>query len=831
MPNGLSGSGESSAAADPGPGRLSLLLQELARAPGEDLHRAWEQRLKPGDNVGRFEILREVGRGGFGVVYEALDRQLGRSVAFKTLRPARTVHELAADSILREAEAVARLDHPAIVTLYDVGHCPSGPYLVEEMLHGETLEQRLRGGPLPAREAVAVGLEVARGLAHAHGHGVLHRDLKPGNVLLTEDGRVKLLDFGLAHLLGTRGLHGAGTPAYMAPEQLRGEAVDARADVFTLGATLFEMLAGKPPFQVRDGRSTALDPETPPALPEGTPRALAPLVERCLSSDPARRPASGQAVVEELLAVQRELESSRGAATRRKALRLALALAGVALIVTAAIYFIIPRIFPPAQTAGASTALPSVAVLPFADLSPGKDQEYFADGVAEEILNALAHVEGLRVVGRTSSFSFKGKSVQVKEIGRQLNVRAVLEGSVRKEGDRVRVTAQLVNAADGYHTWSESYSRQITGIFEVQDDIARSVVGALKMKLAAGKGPGSEGRTTNPESYNYYLLGLQHGRQQTLEGARRSKAALEKALKLDPANAPAQAALATAILNLYLFSPSTTATEDDDLRRQALAADEELRRQAMAAAEKAVAMAPGLAEGYLVRGGLRLAFADWEGGRTDFERALALRPNDPRALASSGFLLGVFGRPTEGIALAKRAADLDPLSVPAWRRLARLHMGSGQLHLAQAALDRLLEIDPDSLIDWQSQIELHVLQGRPEAALSAARRLAEPSDASSTASFVRLQGVALAEHDLGHLAESDRALEKLISRWGHGAQYQIAQVYARRGDADRAFEWLDRAWRERDVSIGRLKLDPLLRAIRSDPRYPALLRRMNLRVD
>ncbi len=208
MPDGLSGSGGSIQEGSGGPGHLSTLLRDLARAPGDDLHRAWEQRLQPGDTVGRFEILREIGRGGFGVVYEALDRELGRSVAFKTLRPARTAHELSADWILKEAEAVARLDHPAIVTLHEVGRCASGPYLVEELLRGQTLEERLRRGPLPARDAVAVGLEVAKGLAHAHGRGVLHRDLKPGNVLLTEDGRVKLLDFGLAHLLGTKGVQG-----------------------------------------------------------------------------------------------------------------------------------------------------------------------------------------------------------------------------------------------------------------------------------------------------------------------------------------------------------------------------------------------------------------------------------------------------------------------------------------------------------------------------------------------------------------------------------------------------------------------------------------------
>ena len=522
-------------------GRLSVLLQELARAPSEDLHRAWQTRLRPGDVVGRFEIFREIGRGGFAVVYEALDQQLGRSVAFKTLRPTRSSHELSADWIHKEAEAVARLDHPAIVTLHEVGSCDSGPYLVEELLLGETLEERLRAGPLPVGEAVAIGLEIARGLAHAHGRGVLHRDLKPGNVFLTEDGRVKLLDFGLAHLLGTRGVHGAGTPAYMAPEQLRGEAVDARADVFALGVTLFEALTGKRPFEVREGRSAALDSGPPPVPPPGTAAPLARLLERCLSVDPAKRPASGQAVVEELLAVQRALDpagpsgpaASVGVPPRRK-LRLAALIAVAVALVAGAAYLVATRGRPTAERpGGAPAALASVAVLPFDDLSPGKDQVYFADGVAEEILNALAQIEDLHVAGRTSSFSFKGRHATVEEIGRDLHVEAVLEGSVRKVGSRIRVAAQLVNTRDGYRRWAQSFDRELSDIFAVQDEIAQAVVAALRVKLLPGKAPTTRAvRTANAEVYRLYLLGRDLAKRPTPDEWRRAVAIHEQALAL-----------------------------------------------------------------------------------------------------------------------------------------------------------------------------------------------------------------------------------------------------------------------------------------------------------
>jgi serine/threonine-protein kinase len=820
MPDGVSG-GDGFGRAGVGAGHLSTLLQELARAPGDALHRAWQQRLRPGDTVGRFEILREIGRGGFGVVYEAFDRQLGRSVAFKTLRPGRTGHELSADWILREAEAVARLDHPVIVTLYDVGRCDSGPYLVEEMLRGETLEQRLRAGPLPAREVVGMGLEVARGLAHAHGRGVLHRDLKPGNVLLTEDGRVKLLDFGLAHLLGTRGLPGTGTPAYMAPEQLRGEETGPAADVFALGATLFEALAGRAAFEVKEGRSASLDPGPPPALPEGTPPMLAALIGRCLARDPRMRPANGPAVAEDLLAVQRALDHAglrRGEAAARapawrRSLRLAVPLAVVAAVAAGAAHLVSRRsrsateAIPPAT---APPVLPSVAVLPFADMSPGRDQEYFADGVAEEILNALVQVEGLHVTGRTSSFSFRGKQAELGEIGRRLKVSTVLEGSVRRSGNRVRITAQLVNTSDGFNLWSRVFDRELRDIFAVQEEIARDVVEALKVKLLPGRAPSTKwSRTANPEVYNQYLHGQEFLRRGTLADFRRALAAYQKAIALEPGYALAWAGVS--------FAASRSAGFED-------VPGPELRERALAAAERAVVLAPDLADAYLARGMVRRDFQfDWAGAEADHERALALRPADARNTESRAYLLGILGRQPEALAAARRATELDPLDPQAWATLGAVRYFRRELDSAREALQVALEISADHAEAMVTLCYVLVASGRASEAIALAR--------TSRMEWSRLTCTALAEHDLGNLGRSQAALEALMATNAEGAAYQIAQNFSWRGEPDRAFEWLERAYAQRDSGLPTAKSDPLLRPLHQDRRWKPFLEMLKLPVD
>jgi serine/threonine-protein kinase len=494
--------------------------------------------------------------------------------------------------------------------------------------------------------------------------------------------------------------------------------------------------------------------------------------------------------------------------------RLALVLIGIGLITAAPglLYYLVLRA-PRSETTARAGPAASIAVLPLVNLSRDPDQEYFADGLAEELLDLLAKVPGLHVAARTSAFSFKGKSEDARTIAEKLNVTTLLEGSVRKSGDQVRITTQLINAADGYHLWSETYDRKLTDVFAMQDEIAQAVVAALRLKLLPGQAPTSkQHRTSDPEVYTQYLLGRQFFNRATLEGYHRAAQAYQKAIAIDPGFAPAWAGLAHA--TYWVADSADTAAEISEGQRRALAA-----------AEKAVALAPELAEACAARGAIRvLTKWDWDGAKADFERALALSPENADVRRDYSInVLRPLGRMEEGIAAARKAAELDPLNGTMWTALASFLVGAGRLKEAHEVLDRSLEVNPEQSFapGWLGWVLL--LEGQPAAALVASQR--------STSALFRLTNAALAQHDLGHAKESQQALDELIAKYAHSGAYQIADVYAWLGETDHAFEWLDRAFAQRDGGLTLVKMDPLLRKLRGDPRYKTLLKKMNLPVD
>jgi TolB-like protein/Tfp pilus assembly protein PilF len=485
-------------------------------------------------------------------------------------------------------------------------------------------------------------------------------------------------------------------------------------------------------------------------------------------------------------------------------------MAVIALIVIAAAYELVDEKFMPHRSAkrapasmpltpsapvepltppvAGAVAQNSIAVLPFLDMSEKKDQGYFSDGLAEELIDQLAKIPGLHVIARTSSFSFKDKSEDIPTIAKQLNVANILEGSVRKAGNRLRVTTQLIRADSGEDLWSETYDRQLKDVFQVQDEIAGAVVSALKLKLAPGQQAANAHRTSNTEAYNQFLLCKQFGARSKLDDYQRAVAACRKAIELDPGYAAAYAELSVA--------------------------------EALVTADKAIAMAPDEADGYAARGFMRRYEWDWTGAQADLEKALALDPGDIRVQTRYGLLLGSLGRLPEAIAAMKKATSSDPLSSLAWDGLGGELVYGRQFAAAHEALQRALDIEPDSNYALNTLGTLQLLENNAAQALVTFGQIGDGVFGAA--------GIAMAQHTLGHPDASKQALDPLIARYANAAAYQIAEVYAWRGEKDRALQWLERAYQQRDGGMAQIKTDLLLASVRDDARFAALLRKLQL---
>jgi serine/threonine protein kinase/tetratricopeptide (TPR) repeat protein len=644
-------------------------------------------------------------------VYRAKDTRLGREVAIKVMSEALGGDGSFLERFDREARLAGSVSHPNVVALYDVGVQDGKPYFVTELLQGETLRERLAKGPVPMSKALDWAAQMAQGLAAAHARGIVHRDLKPENVFLTLDGHVKLLDFGIAKLVESandgapHGLLEAtvassggtgtgmvlGTPGYMSPEQVRGDEVDARTDFFSLGAVLYELLSGRRAFpagSVVESGYAILHNEPEP-LPATIPGPVAQVVGRCLEKDPARRFHSARDLAFHL----ELLRSPTGGTTEvverlpthrpRRWRWLAIPIA-VACLVVVGLWFgarLLARRSGTAAEANAATAargIPSIAVLPFVNLSSDKEQEFFSDGISEELLDALARVKGLKVAGRTSSFQFKGKNQDLRAIAETLGVANVLEGSVRKQGNRVRITAQLIQAADGFHLWSKTFEGDLTDVFELQERIARAITEELKVVLQG------EQRTrlvpvatSNPEAYALYLQATAIFNRREGDRFHDGIGLLEKALRLDPGYARAWSRLGT----LHVLVPIYVPGEFDS----ALAAAEQ-------AANRASALDPSLAEPQAVLGLVYQTRRRWLEAREAFLRAAELDPDDSTANFWFGASLLGWGYMHEGNRVLDKLLVTDPIMPNAlfWR--GRSAIDEGNLELAERLLLRAQDL-------------------------------------------------------------------------------------------------------------------------------------------
>lgn len=604
--------------------------------------------LTPGARLGPYEIVSLIGVGGMGQVWRAYDTRLRRTVAIKQMQ---SEH---ADRFMLEARAIALLNHPHVCTLYDVGP----DYLVMEHLEGAPIE-----GPMDTEAARHVALQIAGALEAAHARGILHRDLKPGNVLMTAGG-VKLVDFGLAKLAvdvdnpTIHTLAGAvfGTPAYMSPEQAQGRATDARSDIFSFGAVLYELLAGARAFRGESLLSTldAVVRHDPPSLSS----PLMPIVSRCLAKDPALR--------------------FQSTADLTAALR---------------------ACAPGSVVSPAAQPPPSIAVLPFANLSSAPDDEYFSDGLADEIISALAKVSGLKVIARTSSFAFKGQRVDIRQIAQTLGVTLVLEGSVRRAGSRIRVTTQLVTALDGSQLWSERYDRQMDDLFAIQDEIAAAVAAELQLTIASHARPR---RQPNLNAYEAFLRYRQYQWAFTPDALRRSRECLEQAIALDPE-------FALPYVGLADHHGATTL---------AGVPYAEAMERARGLAERALALDPGLPEAHGYLGMVVGAWDhDWAKAAHRFQQAMALAPVPwhVRAWYALFFLF-----PTGQLEATRREVERalvdNPLSQIVQWNVGIAMESLGRVAEARAALERTVELDSQFWLGWYQLALHHAVHGNTDLA-------------------------------------------------------------------------------------------------------------------
>jgi eukaryotic-like serine/threonine-protein kinase len=769
--------------------------------------------LAPGSRLGPYQVTALLGSGGMGEVYRARDPRLGRDVAIKVLPTAWAAdadpsagsgssRARSRDDRLRrfeqEAHTVAALNHPNILALFDIGTHKGAPYLITELLEGATLRDRLGGGPLPSGTVVELAAQLASGLAAAHAKGIVHRDLKPENVFVTREGHVKILDFGLAkHFasvssgsqteLPTEDIAGGtqagvllGTVGYMSPEQVRRESVDARSDIFSFGCVLFEMLSGHKAFQKKTTLETLtaiLTEEPPPLVPSsaGMPVNLERIVRRCLEKRPEDRFASASDLH---FALQSLLHA------------------------------------PISESASKEPPEKSIVVLPFENLSPDPDNAYFADGLTEEIISDLAKVRALRVISRTSAMLLRGSKKDVPTLARELNVRYVLEGSVRRAGQSLRIAAQLIDAASDVHLWAEKYSGTVEDVFDMQEKVSRAIVESLKLELTPQELQRmAERPIPNLYAYECYLRARREIFRFTEPALDKAMEYLEEGLRVLPDNPLLLAGMAY----VHRGRVESGVGQEDSLEKA-----EEF-------AKRAVALAPDLPQGHLQLG----LIAFWGGGRiktavAHIERALAADPNDWDALAWAGAVYPFLGKTCEVASVGERLIAMDPLSAMSYMPLLWSHWLDGRFDLALGVLERNRQQRPvllsTSLIEAMRVMTL-IPMGRHEEAIASAEHVEKEERLIITHRMALLWRYAV-------VGDRQRALSWMTSETVRTCRrdflfsWWVACAYAMLGDADTALDWLENA-----VNLGFMnyrylgEIDPLLAPLRGDPRFQALIAR------
>jgi len=737
--------------------------------------------LSKGTVIGHYRIVEKIGAGGMGEVYLAEDTELNRKVALKFLSPHLCQDADCRTRFKREAQAAARLDHPNIVTVHEVGEFQGRPFFAMQHIEGRSLREYASHQELSIPQVLKIGIQIAEGLQAAHEKGVTHRDIKPANVLIDSHGRARILDFGLASVAGidhlTKTGSTLGTVGYMSPEQARGEQVDHRTDIFSLGVVLYELITERQPFKGDNDIATLRnitdqEPEPLERYKTGVPEGLQGIVTKALAKDKNLR----YQHVDDLLVDLKEV-------CRQPTLQIL-------------------------------TKQPSIAVLPFANLSSDLEQEYFCDGMAEEIINALSQLENLRVIARTSAFSFKGKNEDVREIGRKLGVETLLEGSVRKAGNHLRVTAQLIAARDGSHLWSDRYDKEMKDVFAIQDEISLAIVDRLRIKLLGDeKDDLVRSRARNVEAYSLYLQGRFYWNKRTATELKKAIEYFEQAIDKDPDFALAYTGLADCHSLLHQAGVLSPAEAFPKARAMALKAIEKDRLLAEAYASLAV-----------------ITFSydwDWPKAESEFRRSIELNPGYATAHQWYAVYLKSMKRTAQAMEEIRKAQTLDPLSLIIRAALVKILCKECEFALAEEQCHEILNMDPNCRYVHPLRGNIYERRGMHDEAI---REYLEGETAFGLFGSHDSEALKEAYRESGWDAYWRKHVD-LLKQYA-GRRYisatSIAEDYARLDELDQAFEWLDRAYQQRDPELVLLRIEPIFSSLISDQRFVALLKKMGL---
>jgi serine/threonine protein kinase/tetratricopeptide (TPR) repeat protein len=776
-----------------------------------------------GKRLSHYVIIEQVGAGGMGVVYRARDERLDRDVALKILSPSLVADDAARKRLRREALILSKLNHAHINMIYDVDSEDGVDFLVMEFIRGETLSHRLEAGRLSESDVLSIGVQVAEALEEAHRSGIVHRDLKPGNVMLTERGVVKVLDFGLAKALesdhsGMQSLteagNIAGTLPYMAPEQFGGAPINARSDVYSFGAMLYEIATGVRAF-AQETAASLIDailkdpPKNPSAIVPDISPALEGAILKAMAKDPNRRYATAGEVVDALQdagATRTTLVSQR-ASRRRRGWMIPVAAVTAAALAAAAV-----MLFHPGGGAH-SRRIESLAVLPLDDLSGDSSQGYFADGMTDALITRLAQISSLRVISRTSVMRYRGGDKSLPRIARELHVDAVVEGTVLRSGNKVRISAELVDGAADRHLWANTYERELGDVIALQRDLAAAIADQVNVRLTASEREGlARVDRVNPKAYDEYLKGRQEWATRTVTGLEAARRHFLIAADIDPRFALAYAGLA----DVYVLQDSYSGSRA-----------EEALPQAEDAARNALAIDEQLAEAYPALGMVKLyARWDWAGAEADFKHAIELRPNYATAHHWYSIVLRDQGRSDEAISEARRALELDPLSSIMNANLGDVYFFARRYPdaIRQHRIGRGL--DPSFAPTHLYLAMAFAQNGDIDSAIVACQTARALSSDGSYA----LGGLGYVLARAGRRPEAHQILDQLQRLAAHGqtVPFDIGLVWMGLGDGDRALEWIDKARRTQPSGVKDLGVDPRFDPLREDPRFRKILRELGL---